>query len=68
MTQNEKLFTVGEISEQLGEPIPRVAYVIQKYRLKPVERVGIIRRFSGDQIAAIKKGLYGIQIRGNHGQ
>ena len=63
MTQKQELYTVGEISEQLGEPVPRVAYIIQKYRLKPVERVGIIRRFNTKQIEVIKKGLYDIQIR-----
>jgi len=64
MTQNQELVTVGMIADRLGEPIPRVAYIIAKYRLKPVSRVGIIRLFSPDQIEAIRRGLYGLQIRG----
>lgn len=64
MIQNEKLFTIGEIADHLKEPTQRVAYIIQKYRLKPVERVGIIRRFNLEQVSAIQKGLYLIQVRG----
>jgi hypothetical protein len=42
---NEKLLTIGQISDRLDEPPARVAYIISKYRLKPVQRVGIIRLF-----------------------
>ena len=59
----EKRYTVGQISDRLEEPTTRVAYIIGKYRLKPVGRVGIIRLFSEEQIEAIRQGLYGIQIR-----
>ena len=57
-------FTVGQISDLLQEPTTRVAYIIGKYRIKPVNRVGIIRLFSEEQIEIIRQGLYGIQIRG----
>jgi len=57
------LYTVSNIADTLNEPPQRVAYIISKYRLKPVERVGIIRLFEEKQIKAIKQGLYGIQIR-----
>jgi hypothetical protein len=62
MTEQE-LLTVGQIADQLQEPPARVAYIVSKYRLKPVRRVGIIRLFSQEQVEAIKQGLYGIQIR-----
>ncbi len=55
--------TVSQIADQLGEPPQRVDYIIRKYRIKPVTRIGIIRLFSHEQIEAIKQGLYGIQIR-----
>ena len=55
--------TVSQIADQLGEPPQRVDYIIRKYRIKPVARIGIIRLFSHEQIEAIKQGLYGIQIR-----
>ena len=64
MTEKE-LLTIGQIADQLEEPPARVAYIISKHRLKPVERVGIIRLFSGQQVEAIKRGLYNIQIRRN---
>ena len=58
-----ELFTVGQIAESLKEPPARVAYIISKYRIRPVSRVGIIRLFSETQVTAIRQGLYNIQIR-----
>ena len=57
------LLTASQIADMLGEPPQRVTYIIRKYRLKPAQRIGIIRLFSQEQIQAIKQGLYGIQIR-----
>jgi len=57
------LLTASQIADQLGEPPQRVTYIIRKYRLKPVQRIGIIRLFDEEQIKAIKQGLYEIQIR-----
>ena len=65
--RTEDLKTVGQIADMLHEPTSRVAYAICKHRIKPVVRVGIIRLFGPRQIEAIKQGLYGLQIRGNHG-
>jgi len=62
MIEND-LLTIGQIAERLQEPPARVAYVVSKYRLKAVQRVGIIRLFTPEQVKAIKQGLYGIQIR-----
>ena len=59
----EELLTVGQIAERLREPPARVAYIISKYRLKPVKRVGIIRLFDEEQVNEVKRGLYNIQIR-----
>ena len=59
-----RLYTASQIADQLGEPPQRVCYIVRKYRLKPAQRVGIIRLFSEEQIEAIRQGLYGIQIRG----
>lgn len=55
--------TIGQIADRLEEPPARVAYIVSKYRLKPVERVGIIRLFGAEQLKAIRQGLYGIQVR-----
>ena len=57
------LFTASQIADQLDEPPQRITYIIRKYRLKPVQRIGIIRLFDEQQVKAIKQGLYGIQIR-----
>ena len=63
MTNTMTLFTASQIADQLGEPPQRVTYIIRKHRLKPVQRVGIIRLFDERQVEAIKRGLYGIQVR-----
>ena len=60
----QNLLTVGQIADVLKEPPARIAYIISKYRIKPVQRVGIIRLFDEEQIEAIKQGLYNIQLRG----
>lgn len=62
-----ELKTIGQIADELREPPARVSYIISKNRMKPAQRVGIIRLFDGGQIEVIKRGLYGIQIRGNNG-
>jgi len=59
----QNLLTVGQIADVLKEPPARIAYIISKYRLKPVQRIGIIRLFDETQIKMIKQGLSGIQIR-----
>jgi len=61
--QDLDLLTASQIADRLDEPPYRVTYVIRKYRLKPVVRIGIIRLFSETQIEAIKNGLYGIPLR-----
>ena len=57
--------TASQIADLFDEPPQRVTYIIRKYRLKPISRVGIIRLFSEEQVKAIKQRLYGIQIRGD---
>jgi hypothetical protein len=60
----QQLFTVGQISDLLGEPPARVSYIISKHRIKPAERVGIIRLFDTQQVELVRRYLYDIQIRG----
>jgi len=60
---DSNLLTASQIADRLGEPPQRVTYIIRKYRIKPIQRIGIIRLFDEQQVEAIKQGLYGIQIR-----
>jgi len=53
----DKLYTVGQLAEQLNSPKPRIAYLIAKLQLKEVRRCGIIRLFSGKQLDEIRKSL-----------
>lgn len=59
----QELLTIGQIADRLQEPPARIAYIVSKYRLKPIQRIGIIRLFNEQQIQVIKRGLYVIQIR-----
>ena len=58
-----ELLTVGQIAERLNEPPARVAYIISKYHIKPVKRIGIFRLFGEAEISRIVSGLFNIQIR-----
>ncbi|MEJ5260935.1 MAG: hypothetical protein WHS88_12180 [Anaerohalosphaeraceae bacterium] len=60
----EEHFTVGQISDLLQEPPARISYIISKHRIKPTERIGIIRLFNAQQVELIRQYLYDIQIRG----
>ena len=60
---NTSLLTISEIADRLCEPPQRVAYVVRKHRIKPAQRVGIIRLFNQDQVVTIKQALQNIQIR-----
>ena len=51
------LFTVGQIADQLNQPPARIAYMISKFRIKPTQRVGILRLFSQEQVKGIKQSL-----------
>ena len=57
------LWTISQIADQLKEPPQRVAYIINKLRIKPEQRIGIIRLFDENKIKEIKNGLYNMQIR-----
>lgn len=57
MAENTQ-YTVSQIAEILDEPPQRIAYVVKKLRLKPVQRVGLIRLFTEADIRAIKRGCY----------
>lgn len=58
MTENLVQYTVLQIAEILQEPPQRIDYIIKKHRLKPVQRIGLIRLFTEADIKAIKQGCY----------
>lgn len=63
MDDTRQLFTIGQLADQLQESPARVGYVIAKYRLRPVSRVGIIRLFDAKQAEAVKLGIFDLQAR-----
>jgi hypothetical protein len=56
------VLTLAQIADELGQPPSRVKYVVSKYRLKPVARVGIIRLFSEQQVETIRREVSGTRI------
>ena len=58
-----QLLTVGQIADDLNRPSTRVAYAIDKLRIKPVRRVGIIRLFGADAIDQIRSGVMEIEAK-----
>jgi hypothetical protein len=59
----DDLMTPGQIAQALDEPVTRIAYVIQKLRLMPRKRCGIIRLFDQCQLRLIRGGLYELRTR-----
>lgn len=57
------LYTTGQIAEILKERPMRVEYIVRRECLKPVDRVGLIRLFSGDQLLAIKEKLFAMRVQ-----
>jgi len=61
MTETDfKQYTVSQIAEILQEPPQRIAYVVRKLQLKPIQRIGLIRLFTQADIKAIKQGCYNL--------
>ena len=65
MTDVKTLKTVSQIADERQEPPARVDYIIRKLRIKPTDRIGIIRLYDDNKVNVIVQGLYGIQIRGD---
>lgn len=65
MTDVKTLKTVSQIADERQEPPARIDYIIRKLRIKPTDRIGIIRLYDDNKVNAIVQGLYGIQIRGD---
>lgn len=60
---SNEMFSIADIAEQLSEPTNRVAYMVSKYRIKHVRRVGITRVFDLAAVALIKEGLFNVRIQ-----
>ncbi len=50
-----EIYTIGMIAETLDVGKNRIVYVINREKLKPVMRIGIIRMFSLEQIEILRK-------------
>lgn len=57
------LKTVTQIADALDERPERMRYIVNKLRLKPEGRAGLVRLFNPDQARRIKTALYNMQIR-----
>jgi len=46
-------FSIGQVAAQLGQPVHRINYALDKSRLQPAGRVGILRLFTREQVEQI---------------
>ena len=51
------LLTVGAIARETGQPVHRVRYALETYHIDPVQRAGILRLFSRDDLPRIQSAL-----------
>ena len=62
-TADKQLFTLGQLSEPLrkmGAPdveLHQLKYAIDRYRIAPITRIGILRVWSEDSLPLIKSAL-----------
>lgn len=57
------LFTVTQIAEKLDEPTDRVTYIIRRLRLKPVDRIALVRLFDEGQVDTIRNRIYNMRVQ-----
>lgn len=60
---DRKYLTVRDVARALREPTHRVVYAIREYRIDPVQRAGIIRLFSSDQLPTIASAVKRVKER-----
>lgn len=58
-----QLDTVGRIAHQLGVPIHRVQYVVQRHDIRPAAYAGHLRLFDRQGVARIRYELTAIDAR-----
>ncbi|MDB5322192.1 MAG: hypothetical protein JWN40_3823 [Phycisphaerales bacterium] len=62
-SKTDDLLTVGAIARETGQPLHRVRYALETYRIEPVQRAGILRLFSREDLPRIKSALMRIAER-----
>ncbi len=63
--QSEPLLTLGDLSRKTGIAPHRVKYALAAFNVQPVQRAGVVRLFSPDQLPHIKSCLQ--RIAGDRG-
>lgn len=57
------LLTVGAIARELRQPLHRIKYCLDAYSIEPIQRAGVLRLFSRDDLPRIKSALIRIAER-----
>lgn len=58
-----ELLTVGAIARATGQPLHKVRYAIDAYRIEPIQRAGILRLYSPDDLPRIRSAMIRISER-----
>ena len=52
-----EIMTLGQIARKLGVPDHRIKYVVDRHRIEPRRRVGILRVWDEDAVSRIEAAL-----------
>lgn len=58
----EGLRTIGQVAEQLHEPLHRVEYVVKAHNIEHAGRLGILRGFDAVAVERIRACLTGSKV------
>ena len=53
----DHLMTVSQVARRLGVRVHRVAYALRCAEIREVQRAGIVRLYSADQLDAIREAI-----------
>lgn len=56
-SEPKQLLTLGDLARETGIPPHRVKYALAAFDIRPVQRAGILRLFSPEQLPHIKSCL-----------
>jgi hypothetical protein len=63
----QQLLTIGELARHFNVSTHQLKYAVERYKIQPKTRIGIIRVWSADSLPTIKHALERIALnRGHH--
>ena len=57
MSNEKSSFTTGDLARHFGVSIAQLKYALETARVEPAERVGILRVYHAEQLAAVESAV-----------